>query len=220
MQTTTYPSAQINFRRADLIVHAIGLALILVAGPVLLHMAIQSNTPAVTLAVLVYVLCALASNLASWAYHFLPLHDRRTLLRRIDHAAIYSSITGTFTPFFVLSDALWPQILLWLCWALTLLAAWHKITSQTVKSRWSTASYLALGALGLTAMPYMTNFPARVLYGVLAGAAFYVIGTAFYARKSMPYRYAIWHSFVNLGAISMFVGVWIAVAYSAATTSL
>jgi hemolysin III len=44
----------------------------------------------------------------------------------------------------------------------------------------------------------------------LAGAFSYVVGTAFYARKSMPLRYAIWHIFVNIGGILMFIGIWFA----------
>jgi len=208
--TSTYPSTDPRFRRADLIVHALGLGLIAVAGPTLIAMTAPNHSAFVLTGVVVYVLCALGSNLASWAYHFLPWHDRRTVLRRIDHAAIYPSITGTFTPFFVLSSAAWPQILLWLCWALTAVAATHKVTATQVKSRWSTATYLALGAFGLTSLPYMTDLPVSVLNCILLGALFYVIGTVFYARRSMPYRYAIWHSFVNLGAMAMFAGIWIA----------
>lgn len=212
MTDATFPSASFSFRQADMAVHAAGLALILGAGGTLVIKAIQHLDSGLAAAVVVYVLCALASNLASWAYHFLPLHDRRTLLRRVDHAAIYSSITGTFTPFFVMAGTPWTMGLLWLCWGLTALAMWNKINGETVKSRWSTASYLGLGALGLTALPAMTGVPVATLWCILAGSACYVVGTVFYARKSMPYRYAIWHVWVNLGGIAMFAGVWLALS--------
>jgi hemolysin III len=100
--------------------------------------------------------------------------------------------------------------LLWLCWGLTAIAVWNKITNPTVKSRWSTASYLGLGALGLSALPDMTEVPVTTLWCILTGAACYVIGTAFYARKSMAFRYAIWHMCVNFDGIAMFAGIWIA----------
>ncbi|MEM1303129.1 MAG: hemolysin III family protein [Pseudomonadota bacterium] len=205
-----YPSGNPAFRRADFAVHAIGLTLILIAGPALIATTAAQHATPVTIGAILYVAAALASNLASWAYHFAPWHAQRTLLRRIDHAAIYSSISGTFTPFFLLSSAAWPKVLLWLCWGLAGTAALHKITATQVKSRWSTASYLALGALGLTALPYMGDLPIAVLYCILLGAVFYVVGTGFYARRAQPYRYAIWHGFVNLGAMAMFAGVWIA----------
>jgi hemolysin III len=210
MTTTTFPSINPTHRRADIAVHMFGLAMVFGAGGLLISNAIQRLDGPLVWAVALYILCALASNLASCAYHFGPWHDKRVLLRRIDHAAIYPSITGTFTPFFVVADTNWTLMLLWLCWALTLVAIWNKITNPQVKSRWSTASYLALGALGLCALPDMGDVPIVVLWCILLGALSYVIGTAFYARKTMPFRYAIWHAWVNLGGIAMFVGIWLA----------
>ncbi|KIN74890.1 PAQR family membrane homeostasis protein TrhA [Sulfitobacter guttiformis] len=207
----TYPSQNHHYRRADLIVHVIGLCLILVAGGLLLTRASTAMlAPSLIAALVVYVLCALASNLASCAYHFSPWHAHRLLLRRIDHAAIYPSISGTFTPFFVFANTPWTIILLWVCWGLTAIAIWNKITNVTVQSRWSTASYLGLGAIGLSALPDMTTVPLATLWCIVAGAIAYVIGTAFYARRQMPYRYAIWHTCVNFGGIAMFVGIWLA----------
>lgn len=211
MTTLTFPSPLPSHRRADRIVHWIGLALILGASAAL-GLAGSGGLPAPLIAALiVYVLCALASNLASVAYHFAPWHDRRVLLRRIDHAAIYLSITGTFTPFFVLAGTPWTYTLLVACWTLTALAVWNKITNPTIKSKWSTASYLGLGAIGLLAIPDLRGVPSETPLLILAGSGCYVIGTAFYARKSMPYRYAIWHMWVNFGAVCMFLGVWRAI---------
>jgi len=209
--TPTYPSPNPRHRRADLVVHLVGLALIILATALLLGNGTTTLRPALCAALAVYVLAALASNLASCAYHFSPLHARRVLLRRIDHAAIYPSISGSFTPFFVDAATPWTLTLLGLCWGLTVLAIWNKITNETIKSRWSTASYLGLGAIGLSAVPDLDNVPIATLWWILAGAGCYVIGTAFYTRKTMPYRYAIWHSFVNLGGLAMFVGIWLTV---------
>lgn len=208
MTQTTFPSTRPAFRHADMAVHAVGLVLILGAGGALIAKGLDSLDIKNIIAVSIYVLCALTSNLASWAYHFLPWHEQRNLLRRIDHAAIYPSISGTFTPFFVQAATSWTLFLLVLSWALTALAIYNKITNATVKSRWSTASYLGLGAIGLCALPDLTSVPITTLYCVIAGAASYVIGTTFYARKTMPYRYAIWHLWVNIGGILMFIGIW------------
>ncbi|UWR12341.1 PAQR family membrane homeostasis protein TrhA [Sulfitobacter mediterraneus] len=210
MTSLTFPSPKLSHRRADLVVHIAGLALILIAGSLLVLNSVGRVEPELSLAVFVYLLCALASNLASFLYHFSPWHDRRKLLRRIDHAAIYPSITGTFTPFFIQANTAWTMTLLLVCWSLTVIAIWKKVTNENVKSRWSTASYLGLGAIGLSALPDLTNVPAETLYCVLAGALCYVVGTGFYARKTLPFRYAIWHAWVNLGGILMFVGIWVA----------
>lgn len=210
MTATTYPSPILSHRKADLAVHIGGLALILIAGGILFAKTIGALDTKMIIAVAVYLLCALASNLASWAYHFSPWHTRRTFLRRIDHAAIYLSISGTFTPFFVQAGTAWTLTLLLVCWGLTGLAIWKKITDENVKSKWSTASYLGLGAIGLCAIPDLSNVPMASVWCILAGAGSYVIGTAFYARKSMPFRYAIWHLWVTIGAMFMFAGIWMA----------
>lgn len=212
MAETTYPSPVQSYRHADIAVHAVGLVAILTAGGLLVFKSILNLGPALIFAVIVYVLCALASNLASAAYHFSKWHQRRKLMRRIDHAAIYSSISGTFTPLFVLAGTTWTITLLWICWGLTAMAVWNKITNETVKSRWSTASYLGLGAIGLSAIPDLTNVPIGTLWCIMAGAVAYMVGTVFYARKAMPYRYAIWHIWVNVGGALMFASIWISLS--------
>ncbi|MCH2094399.1 MAG: hemolysin III family protein [Rhodobacteraceae bacterium] len=210
MTQTTYPSPVQSHRLADMFVHAIGFAAIVIAGGLLLSKSIRGLDPGLVFAVLIYVLCALSSNLASAAYHFSTWHQGRSVLRRIDHAAIYLSISGSFTPFFVLAGTTWTTVLLWFCWGLTAVAIWNKITNEAIKSRWSTASYLGLGAVGLSALPDLTHVPMTTVWCILAGSGCYVLGTVFYARKSMPYRYSVWHGFVTIGGALMFAGVWIA----------
>lgn len=205
-----YPSTIPINRHADMFVHAFGLCAIVIAGSLLLINASLSLSHALIIACLIYVLCALASNLASCFYHFAPWHERRKLLRRIDHAAIYLSITGTFTPLLVQAGTPRTYTILALCWGLALIAIWNKITNPEVKSKWSTASYLALGAIGLLALPDLTNVPAITPKFILAGSLCYATGTLFYARKTLPFRYAIWHSWVMAGGMFMFAGIWLA----------
>ena len=205
-----YPSQNPTHRRADMGVHAIGLSAILIAGAYLLQASCEFLPTGLFLGVLIYILCALVSNLASCFYHFAPWHAHRTLLRRIDHAAIYTSITGTFTPLLVQAGTTRTNVILALCWALALVAIWNKITNSEIKSKWSTASYLALGAIGLLALPDLTGVPAITPKLIFAGSAAYAIGTIFYARKTLPFRYAIWHSWVTLGGMLMFAGIWLA----------
>lgn len=206
MSESNYPSPIAAHRRADQIVHAVGFVAIVLGGALLLG----RLEGAALAAAFVYALCILASNLASMAYHFLPRPAWRVRLRRVDHAMIYFSIVGTFTPVFVAFGGRMTFVLLVLCWALALAGAAHKVFGAQVKSRWSTASYLALGALGLMAFPTLHGVPRATVLFVLGGAVAYVIGSAVYSRKTIPYRYAIWHVFVNLGGMLMFLGIWCA----------
>ncbi len=150
----------------------------------------------------------LDQTLPPWPIISPPRHGARQRLRRIDHAAIYPSITGSFTPLMVLIGTGFSLSILALSWGLSLLGIWLKLVSPEVKSRWSTASYLGLGALCLTALPLV---PQQTLWWVLASAGLYVIGVLFYTRKTLPYRYALWHSCCNLGGLMMFIGIWRAI---------
>lgn len=203
-----YPSPVLAHRRADMIVHAIGLSAIVFAGSAMALKASRELPPLLIGAVLIYVLSALISNLASNAYHFAPWHNRRIILRRIDHSAIYLSITGTFTPLLVQSNTTRTWAVLILCWILSVIAIWSKITHPDVKSKWSTASYLALGAISLTALPDLGDVPPDTIWFILGGCACYTVGTVFYTRKTLPFRYSIWHAWVLLGGALMFVGIW------------
>ena len=133
-------------------------------------------------------------------------HDQAIERKKLEHQQEIIAI-----PFFVLAGTPWTLFLLALCWALTGLAIWHKLTHPAVKSKWSTSSYLGLGAIGLAALPDLTGTPLATLWCILAGSLAYVIGTVFYTRRTLPYRYAIWHGWVNVGAIAMLTGLWLAV---------
>lgn len=211
MTQANYPTSELPDRRADQAVQFTAFVMIITGGGALMATAWTNLDGAMILALAIYVLCALASNLSSATYHFSPFHDWRKKLRRLDHSAIYVSITGMFTPLFVLADTTWSWALLAVCWVLTGFAVWRKITGENVKSRWSTASYLALGALGLSALLGLDDAPAAMYWFICAAAASYAVGTIFYAREDMSYRYAIWHGWVNFGTILMFAGIWLAV---------
>jgi hemolysin III len=207
-----YPTSDRVERRADLIVHGIGLVFIVLAG-VALFMQVASHGPEVIAAIGLYVVGVLFSHVISMLYHLSPLHHRRVALRRIDHAAIYLTIAGTFTPLFVLADTEFSLYLLMIVWALAIPAMLYKIFGKNLDSRWSLASYLGLGWMGIIGVPeMMEQLPPLSLWAMLAGGIFYSLGTIFYARKAQPFRYSIWHSFVMMGGASFFVAIWVALA--------
>ena len=205
-----YPSPDSIERRADFIVHGIGLIFILAAGAALIIQAVAGHGLGVIAAASLYVVGVLFSHTISMFYHLSPFHERRILLRRIDHAAIYLTIAGTFTPLFILADTEFSLFLLSIVWALAIPAMLYKIFGKNLDSRWSLASYLGLGWMGVIGVPEMIDqLPELSLWAMIAGGAFYSLGTIFYARKAQPFRYSIWHSFVMMGGASFFVAIWV-----------
>ena len=208
-----FPSPTAPERRADFVVHAIGLGGLLIACAFLIGKVAFRAEPVLLGATLVYAGGALGSILISFAYHLLPRHEWRAKLRRWDHAAIYTAIAGAFTPLLIAAGAPSAHAILALIWLCALVGVWFKLSGDNADSRWSLISYLGLGAFALVALPdFWSALPKTCTWAIVAGTVFYTIGTVFYCKKGMPYRYPIWHTWGTLGGSCFFAAVWFAAA--------
>jgi hemolysin III len=86
---------------ADFAVHLEGTLIGAIGAAVLLALAVVSSNTAVQWSVLAYSVGLMAMLGSSAAYHVQRSSKRRDLLRRLDHAAIFVMIAGTYTPFIV-----------------------------------------------------------------------------------------------------------------------
>lgn len=208
----TFPSPTGPERRADFALHALSLVGFGAVSALLIRRAGAAGDPALALATALYALAVIVSILVSFAYHLLPRHEWRATLRRWDHAAIYPVIAGTFSPLLMKAATPSAYAILAGIWALAGLGVWFKLSGDNGDSRWSLVSYLGLGAFALLALPdFWSKLPAPVTYAVAGGALFYTIGTVFYRRKGMPFRYPVWHAFGTLGGACFCAAIWIAV---------
>ncbi len=207
-----FPSPTAPERRADFIIHLISLAGFCAASVLVLRASFANGDKSLIAAAFVYAVAVLASILVSFAYHLMPRHDWRAALRRWDHAAIYTVIAGTFSPLLIKAGTTSTHVILAAVWALALAGVWFKLSGDNGDSRWSLASYLGLGAFCFVALPdFWAQLPIATIYALGGGALFYTIGTAFYRKKGMRFRYPIWHAFGAVGGASFFGSVWIAV---------
>lgn len=207
-----FPSPTAPERRADFIIHTISLTGFCAASVFAVQAGLNSGNANLFASALVYSAAVLASILVSFAYHLLPAHEWRASLRRWDHAAIYTVIAGTFSPLLIKSATLSAHVILAAVWTLAFAGVWFKLSGDHGDSRWSLVSYLGLGAFCFIALPdFWAQLPPLTTYAVGGGALFYTIGTVFYRRKRMPYRYPIWHAFGAVGGFLFFVAVWAAV---------
>ncbi|MEM7068109.1 MAG: hemolysin III family protein [Pseudomonadota bacterium] len=204
-----YPSEIARERAADGAVHVLGLSLVTISAISLMVGAATQFHIGMTLACAVYCTCVLASFASSATYHLLPRHEWRRTLRRLDHTAIYAMIAGTFTPLLVYIGSTWAFVVLVAVWTFAIPAMIYKLVGDKIEPRWSLASYLALGWMGVFAAPeFYEHLPPVSIAAIFTGGFFYTFGTIFYARKKQVFRYAIWHIFVLLGTASFFVAVW------------
>lgn len=208
-----FPSKTLPERRADFWVHAGGLAFLIPASILLVREASARGDALLNAAVVIYACAALFSLGISFAYHLLPRHDLRADLRRLDHAAIYVVIAGVFGPLLVVCGTPSAFVILGLLWFFALIGVSFKLAGGNPDSPWSLMSYLGMGWFALFALPDFTaGLPKLSLALIASGGIFYTVGTLFYRRKAMLYRYPIWHAFGTFGGLSFFASIWIAVS--------
>jgi hemolysin III len=151
---------------------------------------------------------------SSAAYHFFDLGERgNTLMRRVDHSAIFLFIAGSYiTPLIHTLDGAWRISMLSVISGIAVAGVLFKIVWITAP-RWLTAGiYVAMGWVVVIPGPMVvTRLPVDALIWVVIGGLAYTIGAVIYARKHpdpMPGRFGfheVFHVFVMVGAGSHFL---------------
>lgn len=196
---------------ADRVIHAIGVSFGLVGAALLLGFAAETATPAGLIAAVLYAFGLIATFVCSAAYNLAPPSPRRERLRRLDHAAIFLMIAGTYSPFTLgRLDGAWSLWLAGAVWALALLGVVAKLAFPHRIERYAVVAYLALGWMVLPAIkPLLESLPPSALLLIVLGGVLYSAGVAFHLRRSLRFQNAIWHALVLLAAICHFTAVMI-----------
>ncbi len=192
--------------------HAAGALLALVGLATLLARAWPE--PRLVAGALIFGLTMFLMYSASAGYHAARLEERYlTRLRKLDHAAIFLFIAGSYTPVLLARLEGAPRWgWLGLVWSLAGLGIGLKLWKLTAPRWLSTLSYLGLGWLAVFLLPRL-QLPAAALAWLAASGALYSIGAAVYVLKRPGFRgfgfHELWHIFVLGGSATMFAAVWI-----------
>lgn len=186
--------------------HALGVLLALLGLPVLAADD-AARSGARWLGVWVFVATMVLVFAVSSAYHAAPAGPAKGLLKRLDHAAIYLFMAGTFTPF-ALGHALGAPLLT-LVWAVAAAGVAMKLAGWLGNRGLSTALYLAFGWLVFAAaQPLLTSLGREGLLWLLAGGIAYCAGTLFFMLdERLRFGHLVWHVFVLVGSGCHFVAV-------------
>lgn len=192
----------------DAAIHAVGITLGLIGCATLLVLAVP-GPPGRSVALLVYGASLMAMLVCSALYNLAPIAPRKALLRRLDHAAIYLLIAGTYTPFgyrLIESDS-GPGLLL-AVWGLALAGMAMKLRGPRLPEPWSSLTYVVLGWIALIAIePLLAAVSPRAIHWLLAGGLVYTAGVPVHLSGRVPYQNAIWHAFVLVGAACHYMAV-------------
>lgn len=196
-------------KAADGAVHAVGIGLGLAA--IVVFVAVLWNSPDIgkNVSVFIYAACLMTMLTCSALYNMLAKDNKTGILRRLDHAAIFLMIAGTYTPLATSIIGGWTGgVLLAFIWTAAIIGAGLKLVKLKKYDRLTVPICLAMGWTVVFAYkPLMENASSLGLWMILAGGALYTAGTVFYVWKNLPFQNAIWHGFVLAAAICHFTAV-------------
>ncbi|WP_374566255.1 hemolysin III family protein [Ideonella sp.] len=200
---------------ANAISHGLGCVLAIASLPILVFYAAQRGTAVNVVGASVFAGTAILLYLISTLYHAIPSGTAKVWLGRLDHAAIYLFIAGSYTPFTlgVLRGG-WGWALFVIVWAAAALGVTIKLLDRLKHPLWSTALYVAMGWVAVIAAgPLIDRMPVTGIVWLVAGGLSYTLGAVvFLLDHRVRYAHFVWHLFVIGGSVChFFAALWYAV---------
>ncbi len=195
---------------ANSISHGIGLCAALIGAPILLLEARRSS-PGFFLGTMIFAVTLSILYLGSTLYHAWPQTRGKSVLRTLDHSAIFLLIAGTYTPFTLGPlRGFWGSTILAFVWALAIFGVFLKTTRGPSRHpKLSMTLYLGTGWLALIAARPMTlAMPFPALVWLVAGGIAYTMGVLFFVNERLRYAHFVWHLFVLAGSGCHFAAVF------------
>jgi hemolysin III len=203
---------------ADGVVHGLGLAAAVGGGIVIIALSVLTGGGAgVTVATGLYSLCLVTMLACSTAYNLTNPTRARPFLRRLDEAAIFLMIAGSYTPFTTQRmDGAWAISMTVLVWGLALAGVAGKLFTSRLPDWVWTVGYVAFGWVALIALrPLIQGVPIVALVLLIIGGLIYTTGALIFHSR-LPYRRAIWHGFVVTAAGAHYAAICAGVVFATA----
>ena len=197
---------------ANALSHGLACLLAIASLPVLVHHAALHGSAANVVGASLFAGTAIVLYLVSTLYHALPAGAAKRWLNRLDHAAIYLFIAGSYMPFLlgVLGGA-WGWSLFGVVWGAAALGIVAKLLDRLQHPLWSTGLYVAMGWVALVAaVPLVERMSPAGLLWLVAGGVSYTLGAVVFLFDSkVRYAHFAWHLFVMGGsACHFFAALW------------
>jgi len=140
---------------------------------------------------------------ASTLYHGIQRPSLKGILQKMDHAAIYLLIAGTYTPFLLVSlRGVWGWSLFGVIWSLAVAGVLLEFIPKKRYERTALTLYLGMGwIIVLAIQPMIESVAPGGLYLLVAGGLAYTLGVVFFVWEKLTFNHAIWHVFVLAGSV-------------------
>jgi hemolysin III len=192
---------------ANAISHGLGTLLAMAALPLLVWQAARLGSAADMVGAVVFGVSLMLLYGTSALYHALPAGAAKCWFNRMDHAAIYVLIAGSYTPFTLgVLQGPWGWSLFAVVWTAAALGVTIKLLNRLRHPWLSTGLYVAMGWVALVAIgPMLERMPWAGLAWLVAGGLSYTLGAVvFMLDDRVRYAHAVWHLFVLAGSVCHF----------------
>ena len=197
--------------RFNSISHLIGATLALAALVVLVVFASLQGDPWKIVSFSIYGTTLFLLYTFSTLYH--SLHGRaKIIFQKLDHAAIYLLIAGSYTPFTLVTlRGAWGWSLFGIVWGLAIVGIVLDSLHRNGPRVYQMVIYLLMGWVVLVALyPLLQNLATGGLILLVFGGLCYTGGMVFYALdEKMNHAHGIWHLFVLAGSVSHFLAIYL-----------
>lgn len=209
MVNVQFPQYTARERLADGCIHAVGVAASLAGLVALLVVAVQSRAALWIVGLTIYGVALVAMFTCSAGYNLIVRPKVKAVFRRLDHAAIFLMIAGTYTPFVLIKmNNGTGYALLAVVWTMAALGIAIKLIAPRYLEGVTTALYLVQGWAVIVAWhPLVSAVPERAALLLMIGGVLYTVGVVFHLWERLPYQNAIWHGFVLAAASVHFAAV-------------
>lgn len=197
--------------RFNSITHLVGAALALAALVVLVVFASLQGDPWKIVSFSIYGTTLFLLYTFSTLYH--SLHGRaKIIFQKLDHAAIYLLIAGSYTPFTLVTlRGAWGWSLFGIVWGLAIVGIVLDSLHRNGPRIYQMVIYLLMGWVVLVALyPLLQNLATGGLILLVFGGLCYTGGMVFYALdEKLNHAHGIWHLFVLAGSVSHFLAIYL-----------
>jgi hemolysin III len=186
----------------DALVHIFGLLVAISLGGFLLAAAGLRTAPAELPMLAVYVVSLVVVLSISMAFNLAPITPLKRFLARLDQAAIFLLIAGTYTPLLsLLAGTANGELMLAIVWGAALTGMALKLLVPQHFGRLAIPFYIGVGWSGVAVFHSLAaTLPHSTVWLILAGAVAYSSGIIFHLWERLHFHNVLWHGFVVLGA--------------------
>ncbi len=203
--------------KANYLTHAFGVLMAIVGTYFLVVKASAAGNTWAMIAHAIFGFGMLVCMLSSTIYHYVQEPKTKRILRHFDHASIYVLIAASYSPFSLIllrQEGMWGWSLFIIVWLIALTGIGFNFRPIKKNSHLKTASYVLMGMTVLIAIKPTIRVATEndclpVLYWLVAGGVFYIIGSVVYALAKREFVHTLFHVFVLLGLGSHIISAYL-----------